>query len=130
STNFTRCGVFTTPFGFDVATDHGALFDLAPGGLASGASLTFSLFYGAAVNTSGALSALSAVGAQAFSLAQCSPELDGGRGGAACPADGGPTPFMFGVRLPETQAVPEPATLVLIGSLLVVAGIVTRGRRI
>lgn len=48
--------------------DHGALFDFNFGMLAPGATKNFTTFYGAAGNTSDALSALGVVGAEAYSL--------------------------------------------------------------
>jgi hypothetical protein len=59
--------------------DHGALFDFGFGMLAAGESKSFRIFYGAAANEPQALAALSAVGAEAYSLGQPSeygPELD------------------------------------------------------
>ncbi len=56
--------------------DHGAIFDFGFGPLAPGASKTFRIYYGGAANEAGALAALSAVGAEAYSLGQ--PNVTGG----------------------------------------------------
>ncbi|MES2154238.1 MAG: PKD domain-containing protein [bacterium] len=53
--------------------DHGALFDLGLGCLGPGDSLHFQMFYGAAPTESAALSALSQLGAQAWSLSESDP---------------------------------------------------------
>ncbi len=69
--------------------DHGALFDFAFGKLASGNTVTFKIFFGAAATEANALSALEAVGAEAYSLGQPS-------GKASNPALGTPVTFIFG----------------------------------
>ncbi|MDZ4798641.1 MAG: hypothetical protein SGI92_10800 [Bryobacteraceae bacterium] len=58
--NFTDCG----------PRDQGALFDFNFGSLAGGQSLTFYLYYGAAGTEAAAITALSQVGAEVYSLAQ------------------------------------------------------------
>jgi len=90
---------------FDTAgpTDQGALFDFGFGTLAANASKSFYLYYGAAQSRSAALSALSAVGAQVYSLAQPS-TADG-------PTQGTPNTFMFGFR--DTPLTGHPNTLAL-----------------
>lgn len=70
--------------------DHGALFDLALGGVAPGATRTFTLYYGAAGTEANALAALDAVGAQAYSLGQPSTDLG--------PGFGVPNTFIFGIK--------------------------------
>ncbi|WP_438026719.1 thrombospondin type 3 repeat-containing protein [Sorangium sp. So ce233] len=68
--------------------DLGAVFDFDFGALAPGDSQVFRLFYGAAGTETEALDALSAVGAEAYSLAQ--PSVPGGE------TTGSPNTFMFG----------------------------------
>lgn len=87
--------------------DHGALFDFSFGALAPGESKTFTVIYGAAPDELTALSALSAVGAQVYSLGQpsCTDEpvlslLDpshpcSGLTTASGPVEGKPVTFMF-----------------------------------
>ncbi|WP_437949546.1 DNRLRE domain-containing protein [Sorangium sp. So ce296] len=67
--------------------DHGALFDFNFGALAPGESKVFKTFYGAAGTEDDALSALSAVGAEAYSFGQ--PNTAGG------PDLGEPNTFIF-----------------------------------
>ena len=62
----------------DGPDDHGTLFDFAFGFLDAGETRTFNTFYGAAGDEPGALAALSAVGAEAYSLGQ--PNTDEGGG--------------------------------------------------
>ena len=68
--------------------DHGALFDFGFGSLAPGGSLAFTTYYGAAGTEDGALAALQAVEAEAYSLGQPS-TTDG-------PTLGTPNTFVFG----------------------------------
>jgi hypothetical protein len=68
--------------------DHGALFDFDFGALNAGWTKSFKTFYGAAGTEVDALAALTAVGAQAYSLGQPSTQ-DG-------PTLGTPNTFMFG----------------------------------
>lgn len=104
---FTDCG----------PTDHGAVFDFGFGTLAAGQTQTFSIFYGAAGNTAGAYAALSAVGAELWSLGK--PSTPGN------PASGEPNTFIFAFKgvggTPITPtAVPEPGSvlgLLAIGAL-------------
>jgi hypothetical protein len=72
----------------DGPADHGALFDFNFGSLASGETLTFKTFYGAAGNETEALGALAAAGAHVYSLGQPS-TADG-------PTLGTPNTFIFG----------------------------------
>lgn len=99
--------------------DHGALFDFDFGSLAAGQSVSFDIFYGAATSTVDALNALSAVGAEVYSLGQW------GVGGT----DGAPITYAFGFAgvggTPIPPAgVPEPASfgLIAIGSSLLALG--------
>lgn len=78
TTNFRDCGPY----------DHGALFDFGFGDLAPGASKTFSIFYGAAATESAAMTALTAVGAEIYSLGQS----NGGQ------ITGSPATFIFGFK--------------------------------
>lgn len=50
--------------------DHGSVFDFAFGNLAAGESRNFNIYYGAAANKTAALSALSMVNAELYSLGQ------------------------------------------------------------
>jgi type IV pilus assembly protein PilY1 len=65
--------------------DHGAVFDLGFGDLASGSSKTFSIYYGATTSEATALGALANVGAEMYSLGQSSP-------------NGSPGTFIFGFK--------------------------------
>ena len=93
--------------------DHGSNFDFGFGALAAGESFTFDIFYGASLTEFGALTALSLVEAELYSLGQ--PERDPlGLG-----LDGANT-FIFGfagvggeVVVPPVR-VPEPASLLLL----------------
>ena len=69
-------GVCTGFFTDASAGDRGAHLDFGLGGLAAGASVTFTLFYGAAATEPEALAALQAAGADVWSLGQSS-EGDG-----------------------------------------------------
>ncbi len=86
--------------------DHGALFDFGFGALGAGESFTFDIFYGGSATEFGALSALSAVGAEVFSLGQCESDPDGlglsGAGGQAC------NTFIFGFAGVGGTPVPNP----------------------
>jgi Subtilase family len=68
--------------------DHGTVIDLNLGSLAEGESTTFQLYYGASASEEAALSALTSVGAMAYSLGQPS-TADG-------PTLGQPNTFFFG----------------------------------
>jgi type IV pilus assembly protein PilY1 len=101
----------------DGPTDHGAYFRFNFGDLAEGESQMFRIFYGAAANEADALAALGLVGVELFSLGQSSPPLGN-------PTSGTPATFMFGfagvggevIIPPPNGAVPEPTTLLLMGS--------------
>ncbi|WP_147438852.1 autotransporter outer membrane beta-barrel domain-containing protein [Roseovarius spongiae] len=68
--------------------DHGAAFDFALGALAPGDSENVKIFYGAAASEADAMLALSAVGAEVYSLGQ--PSSPGGE------TTGEPNTFIFG----------------------------------
>lgn len=108
--------------------DHGALFVFGFGDLADGASYTFNIYYGAAGNEAGALSLLSAVSPELYSLGQSS--LGGSR------RDDLPT-YIFAfsgvggsvVVPPVNGAVPEPATWAMMIAGFGIAGFSMRRRR-
>jgi hypothetical protein len=101
--NFTDVGPF----------DIGARFTFGFGDLAAGASKTFKIYYGAAGSESAALAALALAGAEGiYSLGQS----NGGQ------TSGAPATFIFGFGGvgappidPDPTAVPEPASMLLIG---------------
>lgn len=91
--------------------DHGANFDFDFGALLAGESFTFEIFYGAALTEGGAIAALAAVGAEIFSLGQCSTD-------AAGTGAGGCNTFAFGFKgvggTPiDPNPIPVPAALPL-----------------
>lgn len=90
----------------DGPADHGALFDFDFGSVPPGFTKSFKTFYGAAGDETGALAALSAVGAQAYSLGQ--PNTQDG------PTLGTPNTFMFGFG--SISSVPAPLTPTVVSS--------------
>jgi type IV pilus assembly protein PilY1 len=102
NTNFTDSGPY----------DHGALFDFSFGSLAAGDTITFMIYYGAALNEADALAPLGAVGAEVFSLGQSRDNIDGstpdrstfifafsGVGGTPVPPSGVPEPSTWAMML-------------------------------
>jgi hypothetical protein len=90
----------------DGPADHGALWDFQFDDLNPGESYTFVTFYGAAGTEAAAISALAAVGAEAYSFGQASDPWD--------PAIGDPNTFIFafagvggGVIFPSSYYIPQ-----------------------
>jgi len=111
--------------------DQGAYFNFHFGTLAAGQSLTFSLYYGAALSEASMLDALGAVGIEIYSLGESSTANGATLG----------TPYTFamgfkgvgGVAIlpgPTTPgAVPEPGTYGLVGAAVLGGLIALRRRR-
>jgi hypothetical protein len=98
--NFTDCSP---------SSDHGALFDFNFGSLANGASMTFKVFYGAALSEGAALAELIAAGAEVYSLGQS--DTTGGD-----PTAGTPATYFFGFAgVGGTAITPEPSSILLLG---------------
>ena len=92
--------------------DHGARFNFAFGSLADGEDKTFNIFYGAATSEAAAFADLIAVGAEVYSLGQCATGLAEGCDAVA----GTPATFIFAFSGAGGTAVPEPASLTLLGA--------------
>ena len=116
-TNFIQNGV----------ADQGSSFVFDFGSLAAGGSTTFNIFYGAADDNADATAALGDVGAEVNVLGYS----NNGNNGANL--DSGTWDFGFagvgGKPLPPSGAVPEPSSLVLLGSSLLSLGGMLRYRR-
>ena len=95
------------------------------GSLASGASTSFNIFYGATSSEALAIAALGGVAAEVYSLGQSS--------GTAGRTTGGPATYIFGFSgvggtpVPDPRGAPEPALMLLTGIGL--AGAAYRRRR-
>ncbi|HEX3158310.1 MAG TPA: PEP-CTERM sorting domain-containing protein [Gemmatimonadaceae bacterium] len=109
--------------------DQGALFDFGFNALAAGSSRTFITYYGTAATERELLSALASVGAEVYTLAKCNPAVND-----ACTTGGAPSSFAFGFKgvggtpIPPPSVIPEPSTVLLLGSGLLVL-LVGAGRR-
>ena len=103
------------------ASDHGAYFKFNFGSLADGESKTFSIFYGAAANEAGALSALATIGAELYSLGQSTNRAGG-------PANDEAT-FIFAFKGVGGVVIETPdggQTLGLLGASMGLLGLVKR----
>ncbi len=104
-------------------TDHGAAFGFDFGALAIGESYSFNIYYGAALTEASALTSLSSVGAQIYSLGQASTDRFGGNGST----------FMFGFDgvggVIVNPGVPEPSVWIQLIVGFGLAGAAARRRR-
>ncbi|MFN7174959.1 MAG: PEPxxWA-CTERM sorting domain-containing protein [Thermaurantiacus tibetensis] len=108
-------------------SDHGANFDFNFGPLADGASVSFSIFYGASPTQVAAFNALNAVGAEVFSLGKSSDNLAGTLAGRSI--------FIFGFKgvggtvVPPGGVIPEPGTWAMLIAGFGMVGFAARRRR-
>lgn len=136
SSNSAICGVTSNTNIVDSGPcDHGAAFDFGFAGLAAGASFDFTTFYGVAPTETQMLAALGAVGAEnVYSFGQSSTTRScvGGApaGSASCETFAFGFKGVGGTTLPDPTAVPEPSTVILLGTgLLAIGGVARRRRR-
>jgi hypothetical protein len=115
--------------------DHGALFDFDFGAVAPGASVTFTILYGAAANQTEAMAALGAVAAEAYSLGKPDPAAAGANDGSPNTyifgfAGVGGAPIFSGANAPAAVPVDAPAALAGTAALMGALGaLALRGRR-
>lgn len=91
------------------STDHGASFQFllkeSPAVMATGETLSFSIFYGGAPNKAAANSALGAVGAEVFSQGYSAQD------GCSASASGAPATYVFGFAGVGGDVIIDPGTL-------------------
>ncbi len=108
-------------------SDHGANFDFDFGPLADGASVTFSIFYGASPTQIAAFNALNLVGAEVYSLGKSLDNLSGTLAGRSV--------FIFGFKgvggtvVPPGGVIPEPGTWAMLIAGFGMVGFAARRRR-
>jgi hypothetical protein len=102
--------------------DHGAVFDFGFGDLAAGESHEFSIFYGATINETDAITVLGDIEAELYSFGQA--KID--------PAGGTPATYIFafsgvgGEVVVPVAPVPEPASILLFGLGVIGLGAIRR----
>ncbi len=106
-------------------SDHGANFDFNFGALADGASVSFSIFYGASPTQIAAFNALNAVGAEVYSLGKSSDNLAGTLADRSV--------FIFGFKgvggVVVPPGIPEPGTWAMLIAGFGMVGFAARRRR-